>query len=761
MKGNKNKGYVFGLDIGTRSIVGTVGYRVGTDRFIVVAQEAVEHTTRAVIDGQIHDIPTVARTISDVKNRLENRIRQELSDVSIAAAGRVLKTRMVHVEMELPADTKVQKEHIRSLDMMGMEQAYAEIRKDTDDADKHFFCVGCTTVRYYLNGYPMEMIELHPANSIGEDLLATFLPEEVVDGLYSAVEEAGLQVASLTLEPIAAINVAIPEKYRLLNIALVDVGAGTSDISIVKDGSIIAFGMIPLAGDELTEAIARNYLTDFETAEKVKRECAGGETASFQNIFGDTIEVESSDIVPVCQDVLEDITKNIADQIIHLNGDKSVSAVFVVGGGGKHTGFTEKLAQYLGLPKERVALRGAEVLLHVEFQQEDLQKDSRLVTPIGICMSYYEQQNNFIHVNVNDQRVKLYDNGKVTVLDACISSGFSQSNLFPVKGNSLRYHVNGEERTAKGKSGEVAYVQCNGVEVSLNELVKENDDIVIRPSTKGSSARLTLAEIPECKKEIQVGFFGRNIVCPVLIEVNGRKRGLTYRVQQDDHIEVQDYYTVGGLFEFCHREKKNLVLLNGKSAGMTAKVHDGDVVAEKIKAVKHVKSARENRKEFHRENHGENHREIKRDPEPKETAVKEKKQPEKRVLPAEEPMDENPLLQPQKPLPEWMEDVPFDTPKRGVGGKIIPGVASPPPSPSGNKPAKPAPVNEPVKIRVNGQDVTMPSKAHPIFVDVFDVYPFDMTKAGGTRLVTRINGEDKDFTEPVHSGDEIELYWEK
>ena len=55
----------------------------------------------------------------------------------------------------------------------------------------------------------------------------------------------------------------------------------------------------------------------------------------------------------------------------------------------------------------------------------------------------------------------------------------------------------------------------------------------------------------------------------------------------------------------------------------------------------------------------------------------------------------------------------------------------------------------------------MPEKENPIFVDVFDVYPFDMTKAGGTRLITKINGIDKDFTEPLAEGDEIELYWEK
>ncbi len=125
---NLNEGYVFGLDIGTRSIVGTVGYRVGADRFVVVAQEAVEHTTRAVIDGQIHDIDTVARTIVEVKTALEKKLSQSLGEVSIAAAGRVLKTKEVRVKMEFPDETKVSKDHIKSMEMSGVEQAYEEIR---------------------------------------------------------------------------------------------------------------------------------------------------------------------------------------------------------------------------------------------------------------------------------------------------------------------------------------------------------------------------------------------------------------------------------------------------------------------------------------------------------------------------------------------------------------------------------------------------------------------------------------------------------
>ena len=610
--------YVFGLDIGTRSIVGTVGYRDGADRFIVVAQEVIEHTTRAVIDGQIHDISTVAKTILEIKKRLEERVGQPLEDVSIAAAGRVLKTKQVHVEMDFASETQINDDHIRSLDMMAVEKAYEEIRKDTADLDKSFYCVGYSSVKYYLNDYPMDNLNMHTARQIGVDVIATFLPDEVVDGLYRAVEEAGLRVASLTLEPIAAIQVAIPDKFRLLNIALVDVGAGTSDISIVKDGSIIAFGMIPLAGDEVTETIAKNYLTDFETAESVKRRCERRKSVSFKNIFGDSVKVTKEEIEEISKDAVETITESIAKEIIRLNGGKSVSAVFVVGGGGKQQSFTEQLAQYLSLPEGRVAIRGAEVLTDVTFMQEGIKKDSTLVTPIGICLSFYEQNNNFIHVMVNEQRVKLYDNGKATVLDACIRSGFSQKNLFPIRGDELHYRVNGKAYSQKGYMGEVAMVRLNGKEVSLNEYVKDHDEIEIRPSTKGDTPKITIGDIAECKEEISITVFGRKILCPKIIEVNGQESSIYYEIQNEDEIETFDYYSVSRVLEFMGLEPADMVLLNGREAGGSAKVKNGDVI-EKIP--------------------------VKVEPE------------EKKEETLQEQMEQDPLLQPRKPIPEWMKDI--------------------------------------------------------------------------------------------------------
>ena len=71
---------VFGLDIGTRSIVGTVGYR-DTKGFTVVAQTSKEHETRAMMDGQIHDINMVAATISEIRERLEQMTGRTYKDV--------------------------------------------------------------------------------------------------------------------------------------------------------------------------------------------------------------------------------------------------------------------------------------------------------------------------------------------------------------------------------------------------------------------------------------------------------------------------------------------------------------------------------------------------------------------------------------------------------------------------------------------------------------------------------------------------------
>lgn len=566
---------VFGLDIGTRNVVGTVGYKEEKE-FIVVAQYIKEHETRAMLDGQIHDIGRVGTTIAAVKEKLEEQIEQPLKEVCIAAAGRVLKTVTTTVEYEYEEETVVSKEDIHTLDLLGIEKA-SNILKEENDTKLKFYCVGYSVVKYRLNDDVFSNLEGHKAEKIAEDIIVTFLPEDVVDGLYSACARAELEVANMTLEPIAAINVAIPETFRMLNIALVDVGAGTSDISITRDGSIIAYGMIPYAGDEITEMLVQHYLVDFKTAEHIKLASGTEEEIEYKDIMSISHMIPASEVWDLTKDLVDKITTSIADKIKELNGDKSVSATFVVGGGGKIHGFTEMLADKLELPHERVALRGEEVLQEVHFEQEDIKKDPLLVTPIGICLNYYDQKNNFIMVHFNGERIKLYDNNKLTIVDAAMQAGFPNDQLFPRRGKEINFTINGRQKIARGQSGESAIVKMNGKEVSINTPLEPNCEIVIEPSTVGEAAVYTVEQLEEyTDSTIEFSVNRKTVVCPRFVEVNGVLEPPSYRIQEGDRIETRSYYTIGQLMEFMDVEldMDKEILVNNRDADLATLVYE-------------------------------------------------------------------------------------------------------------------------------------------------------------------------------------------
>ena len=567
---------VFGLDIGTRNVVGTVGYRTEDDKFIVAAQCVRQHETRAMLDGQIHDIGKVGRIIGQVKAELEAQLNEPLSDVCIAAAGRVLKTVTTHVEYEYAEESIVTGEDIHTLDLLGIEKTQ-DILKEANDTQYKFYCVGYSVVKYFLNDEVFISLEDHKATKIGEDIIVTFLPEDVVDGLYSAVGQAGLTVANMTLEPIAAINVAIPENYRMLNIALVDVGAGTSDISVTKEGSIIAYGMIPYAGDELTELIVQHFLVDFKTAEAMKLASTTEEEVTYEDIMSISHTIPSKEIWDLVEPTVDKITSEVATKIMELNGDKTVSACFVVGGGGKIHGFTQMLAKKLELPEERVALRGEEVLKEVVFEQEDIHKDPLLVTPIGICLNYYEQRNNFIMMKFNGERLKLYDNNRLTIVDAALQAGFPNDELFPKRGMPINFVVNGAARIARGEAGEPAIVTLNGRPANINTPLVPNCEVTIEPSTAGADAVYTIEQLEEYHEStLTVIINGKTVVCPKFVEVNGQLEPGSYEIKEGDVIETRNYYTVRQVAEFMDVEvdTDHEILVNNRLADFDTLVYE-------------------------------------------------------------------------------------------------------------------------------------------------------------------------------------------
>ena len=415
---------IFALDIGTRSVVGIIGVHDG-NIFHVLDYEQAFHQERAMRDGQIENIALVANVVTKVKSALEKRNKLKLTKVCIAAAGRALITKKVTYTQELNPTEEITEKLLNAMEYSALGIAQSEFDQDLEEHTQNkttFYCVGYSITKYQLDNYQSSTIIGHKGKEVTIDLIAAFLPQNVVQNLYAVMTANQLTVENLTLEPIAAINVVVPEDIRLLNIALVDIGAGTSDIAISKDGSIIAYDMVTIAGDEITEAIMQKCLCNFENAEKIKIALdTDNSQITYTDILGNTHKEVKSKLLKNLKPAIKVLSEEIANGILKANG-AAPTAVFLAGGGCQIPGFCQAIATELKIPFENVAISGNQPFKNVAVYDKKLQ-NPEFITPLGIgAMSSIYKGCDFFSITINGKKQMLLNYRESKVVDALLLS---------------------------------------------------------------------------------------------------------------------------------------------------------------------------------------------------------------------------------------------------------------------------------------------------------------------------------------------------
>ncbi|MCT4611907.1 MAG: rod shape-determining protein [Clostridia bacterium] len=553
-----NKDLIFGLDIGTRTVIGILGYK-SDEKFIIVDSEMIEHSSRAMIDGQIHDVIKVSETAKKVKENLEVRNNIELKEVVIAAAGRALKTFKVKSKRVFDSETLITKSQINLLELEGIKEAQKEMKDNMMKTEGFkYFCVGHSVVNYEIDNCIMDNLEGHKGEAISAEIICTFLPKAVVDSLYSVMDLIGLEVTNLTLEPIAAINVTIPKEIRLLNLALVDIGAGTSDIAITKNGSVIAFGMIPDAGDEITEAIVHKYLVDFNTAENIKVNILSTKEIEFRDILGNSQTVSSEEIAEVIRPAVDKLTDKISEKLLELNGSKAPNAVFCVGGGSETLNLTNVLSAKLNILEERVALKGNEVISNIEILDEKFVNGPNMITPIGICMtSMMKTGMDFINIIVNDEKLKLMNIKELTVMDAAMLKDFSHSNLIARRGEAVNFVLDGKKLRVSGRHGESAKIYVNNEVANLETKIEENDYISIESAKMGDNAIVYVSDYIDLNTVKTVYLNNRKVSVKPSVSINGKIVDINTEIKNNDIVETYVVNSIKDLIMYLNIDTRN------------------------------------------------------------------------------------------------------------------------------------------------------------------------------------------------------------
>ena len=583
---------IFALDIGTRSVIGIVAENT-PDGLKIIATERQEHKTRAMEDGQIHDVPQVAAVIDNVKKALVKRTGP-LKNAAVAAAGRALYTMTATADMEFSGIITAEQE--RSLDFAGVQAAQAQLAvSGTVDDLANYYCVGYSTIKYELDGTQLKTLVGQRGRVAAATVIATFLPRQVIDSMHSALQSVKLDMQALTLEPIAAINVLIPPTMRHLNLVLVDIGAGTSDVAITKNGSVIAYGMVPQAGDEITDALSQQFLLDFNVAEKLKREVANGQQVKFTDIMGLEYDLAPEKVLDPIMPNIRRLAEAIAKQILELNGGDVPQAVILVGGGALTPNLSKFVAEIMDLPAGRVAVRHPEQIDGIPEIPEEL-KLPDAVTPLGILKIASLNTLHFLRVYVNDEEYSLFNFRDLTVSDALLNAGIMLKKLNGRPGLGTMLKVNGENKFIPGTMGTMAELSIDDAPAALDTPIRDGSRIRVIPGKNGKVPEITIEDILEIPPAYTVFINGEETAVAAQFTINGETAQTGQLLHDGDEIvslEVRSlgevlnsagFPPLGKKIKYTLNEKDSQytispkILLNDNPASLSAEVHQQDYI---------------------------------------------------------------------------------------------------------------------------------------------------------------------------------------
>lgn len=546
--GAKNK-VTFALDIGTRSIVGLL-LEERENGAIIKEIISKEHISRAMLDGQIHNIPQVCKSVAEIKRELEQKYKKKLKKVAVAAAGRALITVKASESMNLNNQTPIKKEDVLSLELKCAQKAQGLLLKEKNNSENiDYYCVGYSVTKYYLDENEIGNLISQKGNTAGLDIVAAFLPKIVLESLQEVLKENKLELANITLEPIAAITAILPDSMRKLNLALVDIGAGTSDIAISFQGSIIGYGMVPVAGDEITEALCEKYILDFSEGESLKRKLYTNleNTLSFTDILGFEHQEKGKEIVNNISEVIKSLAEKIAEEILNLNSNPP-QAVILIGGGSLTPLLTDYIAEKLNLPKQRVAVQKASSVKDIFNLPSEFQ-GPEIVTPLGIALTAIRNSNlGFIPIKVNNQEINLLNLGDNTVMNALLAAGVSFGQLFGKPGKGITIEVNGKVKTFPGTLGKKAKITVNNKEAGLDTLLKPRDKIVYTPAQDGQPGKGWVKDIIKPPSRLIINEETKEL--PVEVTINGELcKDFNTELHDGDKVYIREYEQIGELLE--------------------------------------------------------------------------------------------------------------------------------------------------------------------------------------------------------------------
>ena len=358
---------VVGLDIGTTKIAALVGRRTEHGKIEILGMGKAE--SLGVARGVVLNIDETVKAIKMALEEASNKSGVDIKVVNVGIAG----------------------QHIKSLQHRGMKTRRSldeEIsQKDIDELIEDMYRLVMSPGEEIIHVIPQEYIvdnEIGIKNPIGMSGTRLEANFHIITGqvaaarnIYKCVNKAGLEVADLTLEPLASADAVLSDEEKEAGVVLVDIGGGTTDVAIFHDGIIRHTAVIPFGGNIITEDIKEGCSIIKTQAELLKvkfgsalaSENQENEIVSIPGLRGRPHkEISVKNLAHIIQARMEEIVEHVYYEIKNSGYEKKLIAGIVVTGGGSQLKHITQLMEYVtgmdtrvGYPNEHLANSSEEV----------------------------------------------------------------------------------------------------------------------------------------------------------------------------------------------------------------------------------------------------------------------------------------------------------------------------------------------------------------------------------------------------------------
>ncbi len=314
---------IIGLDIGSTTI--KLAQIAKTSSGLKLIKLAIQQTpSLAIKDGTIVDPGAIAQEIKDMVKKHNVLAKQVVSAVS----GQPIVIRTI----TMPAMTQ------KELDNSIRYEAERYIPYSVAEAN--------------ISGHILR--KQLPGDDKNMEVLLMAAPKEMINNHQETINQSGLQVEAIELEPVALpriMGLTIGQEELKQTIALINIGAGSTSITIVKEGILRNSRTIAIGGNSFTKAIAQGMNLSFEDAEKLKKEKGAIRIEKDATPVAPTVMRLFNTVLPTLTELVTEIQRSFDFYRSRYRGE-SVDLIYLSGGSAKFKNLDRYLGGELGVHVE-------------------------------------------------------------------------------------------------------------------------------------------------------------------------------------------------------------------------------------------------------------------------------------------------------------------------------------------------------------------------------------------------------------------------